>query len=95
MPQEPLSSRFSRRLVEAVDRYEKFFHDAPSSNRSQDFGAYQSACRAALSHIELLLKLIRRVDENDGMSAPPAGGPAQDLIARAEAAVGHAPTDSP
>lgn len=95
MPQEPLSTRFSHRLVEAVDRYEKFFHDCPSSNQPQAFGAHQSACRTALSHIELLLKLIRRVDENDGMAAPPAGSQAQDLIARAEAAVGHTPMDSP
>lgn len=95
MPQEHLRSRFSQYLASALGRYESFLNGKAPPDDPKDFAVHQSACRAALSHIDLLFKLVRRAETEDGGAPRQDGVPARDLIARAEAAVQRISTASP
>jgi len=75
-------------LVRAVETYRQFSDTAPPSD-AKEFAAYQAACKAALAHLEALLKLVRLVttstnaESGDGDPAP--FNQATKLIAEARA----------
>ncbi|WNK00099.1 hypothetical protein L2D14_01415 [Thalassospiraceae bacterium LMO-JJ14] len=67
------------------------FADPPSD--AKEFQQHQAACKAALQHIEALLKLAGIVDAPAG-KVPAAGHDTASLLARAEATVdAYAKTD--
>lgn len=80
-------------LIETAFRHYRDFAGKEPPTESRAFAAYSSACRAALVHLEQLLKLARLPEA----PAPGVLPPAQDLdrlIADAEAALEKAATDT-
>ena len=87
-----LADRLPGLIETAFQRYRDFAGNKPPTE-SRAFAAYSSACRAALAHLEQLLKLSRLPEA----AVPGTLPPAQDLdrlIADAEAALEKAVTDS-
>jgi hypothetical protein len=78
-------------LHRALDAYDAFAA-RPTPDDAKEFAAWQGGCKAALAHVELLLKLAGRVDLDLSDPAAAAGGGAGGdlaaLMARARAAVG-------
>ena len=87
-----LTDRLPGLIEAAFRRYLDFTSNEPPTE-SRAFAAYSSACRAALAHLEQLLKLARLPEA----AVPGALPPAQDLdrlIADAEEALEKAATDT-
>ncbi len=79
-------------LIEiAIQRYRNFIHLDPPGE-PKNFAAYNSACRAALGHIDLLLKLAIR--SSSGVPASPPHDDVERLIASAEATLEKAANDT-
>ena len=75
------------KLLNALNDYDVFTSEqAPDDVKS--FGAYHSACKSALSHILLLMKLLQAVD-----GAQEATNPAQDWLTKAQKAVSQMEED--
>ena len=51
-------------IAKALTSYHKFM-DAPHESEAKAFSAHHGACKAAIAHIELLLKLARWADLPD------------------------------
>jgi len=77
-----LTDCFPRLLGVALDQYRAFAETEPPED-AKGFAAHQSACKAALAHVEALLKLRRGVVAPTPRSEPVSECP--DLIAEAEA----------
>ncbi len=61
---------------------------------AKDFATHQAACRAALAHIDLLLKLARWTETGDGDTPSPHGATdIEGLIAKARDALGGVSDD--
>ena len=65
-------ARIAATLPHAIERaiasYHQFY-DQPTPSEAKDFSSHHTACKAAIAHIELLLKLARWADlpdENKG-----------------------------
>ncbi len=90
-----LDGRLPGLIENAVQRYRNFIHLDPP-DEPKNFSAYNSACRTALGHIDLLLKLAIR--SNSGAPASPTHDLPHDdverLIANAEAALEKAAADT-
>ena len=90
-PDTPLGNvarRLDPLIAVAFRRYCDFAgHEPPV--KARECGQYHAACRAALAHLEQLIKLARLVD---GGTAPAAQPPEdlEDLMARAAAALRNA-----
>ena len=87
-----LADRLPGLIETAFRRYQDFAGKEPPTE-PRAFAAYSSACRAALAHLEQLLKLTRLPEAAVTGVLPPA----QDLdrlIADAEAALKKAATDT-
>ncbi len=56
---------FPSALKKALDSYEEFMDKDISSKTPKEFGEHHSAGKIAISHIELLLKLGKRVEIPD------------------------------
>lgn len=85
---DDLDQRLPGLIDQALRRYLDFTK-APAPTDAKDFGAYSTACRSAVSHLEQLLKLARLT----APVAPDAPAPADNvstLIANAEAALDKA-----
>ncbi len=82
-------------IATALRSYARFAgHDAPTEE-ARDFTAHHNACKVAIAHIELLVKLARWVDLPDAARAAEAARMAMDaeiLMAAAEA--GEIPENS-
>lgn len=90
-PETPLA-HMARRLdplIAAVFRRYCEFAGRELPEEPRECGQYHAACRAALAHLEQLIKLARLVD---GGTAPAAQPPEdlEDLMARAAAALRNA-----
>lgn len=57
-------------LRRALSAYACFSADPPPDNK-KEFIAYQAGCRAALAHLDLLLKLARWVDQETDLETDP------------------------
>jgi hypothetical protein len=51
-------------IERAIASYHQFY-DQPTPDEAKEFSAHHSACKAAIAHIELLLKLARWADLPD------------------------------
>lgn len=59
-----LRDALPKRIGEAVTRYDDFVLQEPGET-PKDFAAHQAACKSALAHIELLVKLLRWAADED------------------------------
>jgi hypothetical protein len=75
-------------LQAALDGYDAFAA-RPVPDDAKEFAAWQGGCKAALAHVELLLKLAARVglDLSEGDGAGAEGPDLGALAARAQAAL--------
>lgn len=90
---ESVRQDFARTLPnyihDAVTSYEGFL-DSPLPADAKGFAAYHSACKAALTHVEVLAKLVRwceNSDEGESAEVRPEGDEVADLLAGARAAL--------
>lgn len=90
---ESVRQEFARTLPnyihDAVTSYEGFL-DSPLPEDAKGFAAYHSACKAALTHVEVLAKLVRwceNTDEDVSTEVRPEGDEIADLLAGARAAL--------
>lgn len=76
-PQEAVREKIARYLPDAIEKaiqsYRQFY-GTPEIQDAKSFSAHHSACRAAIGHIELLLKLanwahLPRPDTDDAVLA--------------------------
>jgi len=74
----------------AADHQELASAAAPSEAR--DFAAHQGACRAALAHMEQLIKMARWAEGSD-FEARDGGDNSERLIAKAKAAIKDHPEE--
>lgn len=87
-----LAARLPGLIDDAINRYLVFTSQDPPE-KARDFAAFSTACRAAIAHLEQLLKLARTLSPE----APESPTPQDDigaLIARAEAALEKAGDDA-
>lgn len=56
-------------LEKALQSYADFAAAAVPTEEAKDFAAYHGACKTAVAHIELLVKLARQVDLEDAARA--------------------------
>jgi hypothetical protein len=74
-------------LAKAIDGYARYAADCPSDD-PKAFIAYQTGCRAALTHIHLLVTLARWARPAPGEGAPGFDAEQLDhLVRQAEAAL--------
>lgn len=82
-------------LRRAVDSYRRF-SAGPAPDDAKSFVAYQSGCRAAIMHVQLLLKLSAFVESETAAATgtEQADAELEELIETAKAALeGHAEWD--
>lgn len=79
------------RVVTALAGYERFTAEDPPGD-SKGFAAWHGAAKAALAHVEALVKLVRWAEGKDeGASGGDDG--LERLLAEARAALGHLDED--
>lgn len=86
-----LGARLPALIEAALRRYEIFAGDEPAEG-VKAFAAHASACRAAVAHLEQLLKLALSLN-GEGAATPP-GEDINRLIADAEAALKKTANDT-
>ena len=86
-----LTKMLPQRISHAAERYGDFSALVPGDT-AKDFAAHHAACKAALSHIDLLVKLLRWAA---GEGKDDEGGDLGEdgLLAKARAALGHEDAD--
>ncbi len=60
-----VASFLSDAMAKALDSYHDFADQAPPTTDAKTFAAHHSACKVAIAHIELLIKLARWADLPD------------------------------
>ena len=68
------------KLLTALNDYDSFTMQAAPKD-AKSFGAYHTACKSALSHILLLMKLLQSVENEE------TSNPAEDWLLKAQQAV--------
>lgn len=82
-----VAAQVDQAIERAIASYHAFAKDEPHSTDPKEFAAHHAACKAALAHLDLLLK-IARITETP---APGTGGTQDDrlqLVAEARVAIG-------
>ncbi len=79
-------------LIETAFRRYRDFTSIEPPDKPKDFATYNTACRAALGHLEQLLKLARWSDANSPLVAQDSD--VDSLIAKAKAALEKAAADT-
>ncbi len=77
-------------LIESATRSYEAFSNADVPEDAKGFGAHHAACKAALSHVELLTKLgrwVQQEDEGGGVSTLSEDDEVAALLAGARAAL--------
>lgn len=64
MSRAQIASFLPDAIAKALTSYHKFM-DTPHESEAKSFSAHHGACKAAIAHIELLLKLARWADLPD------------------------------
>lgn len=80
-----LQSVLPARILSAVGAYERFVTDEPPAD-AKGFAAWHAAAKAALAHVELLVKLARWAEGKAPEDNAAAGG-LDRLLAEARAAL--------
>lgn len=78
------------RVVTALAGYERFTAEDPPGD-SKGFAAWHGAAKAALAHVEALVKLVRWAEGKD--AAPGGEDSLGQLLAEAREALGHLDED--
>ncbi|MEO5373164.1 MAG: hypothetical protein H7840_02665 [Alphaproteobacteria bacterium] len=82
-----LKGSLPKRIGKAVDSYDGF-STAPPPDDAKGFAAHHAACRAALAHVEMLVKLSRWAEGKEEATSPEGEGEDIDrLIAEARSAI--------
>ncbi len=80
-----VSAEIERAIERVISSYQAFASSAPIATDAKDFAAHHAACKAALAHLDLLLKIAKITE------VPTTGGQGEDerlaLVAEARAAV--------
>ncbi|MBI2235781.1 MAG: hypothetical protein HYU60_02290 [Magnetospirillum sp.] len=88
---QTLKGRLPARIRAAVEGYEAFAGaEAPAD--AKGFAAWHAACKAALAHVDLLVKLARWAEGGGEAEAVPGDG-LDRLLAEARAALDAIDTD--
>ncbi|CAA7617662.1 hypothetical protein [Magnetospirillum sp. UT-4] len=80
-----LAAQLPGRIRQALESYDRFSADEPPAD-AKGFAAWQAAAKAALGHVEVLVKLARWAS-GQGESAAAADDPVAGLLAEARAAL--------
>lgn len=87
-----IATQVDQAIERAIASYHAFAKDEPQSTDPKEFAAHHAACKAALAHLDLLLKIARITE-----TPTPGSGDAPDerlgLLATAREAVGGAAGD--
>lgn len=81
-----LAARLPERAAAAVAAYDAF-SATPAPDDAKGFAAHHAACKAALGHAEMLVKLLKW-SEGEAAPAEGADGDLGTLLARARQALG-------
>lgn len=65
LTRDQIAVALPRAIEQAMDSYSAFSGKEGGSSNAKAFGEHQSACKIALAHIELLLKLVKWADIPD------------------------------
>lgn len=80
-----VSAEIDRAIERVVSAYQAFAASAPAVTDAKEFAAHHAACKAALAHLDLLLKIAKITE------VPATAGQADDerlaLVAEARAAL--------
>jgi hypothetical protein len=87
-----VASQVDQAIERAIASYHAFARDEPQSTDPKEFAAHHAACKAALAHLDLLLK-IARITETPSPGAADAPDERLALVAEAREAVGMAEQD--
>lgn len=79
------------RIQAALAGYHRFTAEEPPAD-SKGFAAWHAAAKAALAHVEALVKLVRWA-EAPATAAETAEGGLEDLLGQARRALGHLQDD--
>jgi adenosylmethionine-8-amino-7-oxononanoate aminotransferase len=80
-----ISAQLETAASRVIESYHSFMNDEPEAGDARAFAAHHAACKAALAHLDLLLKLARLA----GVEADAAGDEEQmSLLAKARAELG-------
>lgn len=84
-----VAAQVDQAIERAIASYHAFAKDEPQSTDPKEFAAHHAACKAALAHLDLLLKIARITDT----PAPETTDGSDDrlvLLTKAREAVGGA-----
>ncbi len=84
-------SQLPPRVHAALDGYRRFTAEEPPAD-AKGFAAWHAAAKAALAHVETLVKLVRWAD-GPAVPAEPADDGLEDLLGQARRALDHYPDD--
>lgn len=87
-----VASQVDQAIERAIASYHAFAKGEPLSTDPKEFAAHHAACKAALAHLDLLLK-IARITETPAPDAADAPDERLALVAEAREAVGAAGQD--
>jgi hypothetical protein len=80
-----ISAQLETAACRVIESYHSFMNEEPEPGDARAFAAHHSACKAALAHLDLLLKLARMA----GVETDAAADDEQmSLLARARAELG-------
>lgn len=77
-----LQKSLPEKVTRALQSYDDFTSQPPAGD-AKSFSAHHSACRAAVVHIETLLKLAKWTDEEAASSTPLPNAEIMELLAAA------------
>lgn len=81
-----ISAQLETAATRVIESYQSFMNDEPDAGDARAFAAHHAACKAALAHLDLLLKLARLA----GVETDATGDDEQAaLLARARAELGE------
>jgi hypothetical protein len=81
-----LKAALPHRIAAAAEGYDQFTADPPGLD-AKSFAAHHAACKSALAHIELLIKLARWASGELAQTQPEGDEELESLLAEARAAL--------
>ncbi|MCU0983877.1 MAG: hypothetical protein MUC89_02890 [Acetobacteraceae bacterium] len=81
-----ISAQLETAASRVIESYQSFMNDEPEAGDARAFAAHHAACKAALAHLDLLLKLARLAGVDT--EAATADEEQASLLAKARAELG-------
>jgi hypothetical protein len=82
-----ISAQLETAATRVIDSYRTFMKDEPEAGDARAFAAHHAACKAALAHLDLLLKLARLAGVDAEAAATEGDEEQARLLAAARAAL--------